>query len=130
MSFRRRTFRRRKGRAKRPERKAERRHVADVLSDLFGRKHMTEDVQVFWARRVWPDVCGKAASYSRPHSSKRGVLRVMVADSIWLQELSMQRHELVAALSRALPAEMAPKEIRFFVADPRDPSYLRGPARR
>jgi predicted nucleic acid-binding Zn ribbon protein len=106
-------------RAKKPKRTAERRHVADVLSELFGRRHMTEEVQLSWARKVWPEICGEAARYSRPHSVKKKALRVVVSDSVWLQELSMQRHALLAALQRALPAEMSLEELKFFVGDPR-----------
>lgn len=76
---------------------------------------MTEEVQLYWARKAWPLVCGHAARFSRPDHLRRGVLHVAVEDSVWVQEMSMRRAGLLAALKREMPVELHPVDLKFFV---------------
>lgn len=52
---------------------------------------------------LWPEVVGQeVAQRTRPGLISRGRLTVLVADSVWLQQLTMLKPRLIEALNRRL----------------------------
>lgn len=52
---------------------------------------------------LWPEVVGgEVAERTRPGPFSRGRLTVLVTDSVWLQQLSMLKPRLIAALNERL----------------------------
>ncbi len=62
------------------------------------------EVWQLWAAVVGPQI----AQHAQPHSFSRGRLIVHVTDSVWLHQLRMMRHHLLAALN----AKLHPLEIK------------------
>jgi predicted nucleic acid-binding Zn ribbon protein len=56
-----------------------------------------------------------AADHSRVGYVRSGVLEVFVANSMWLQELTFRKTELLAALARSMPQQRL-RGLRFKVA--------------
>ncbi len=52
---------------------------------------------------AWNSIAGSLANVSRPGNVSRGVLQIFVQDSSALQELHLQRRQLLTALKDALP---------------------------
>jgi len=62
--------------------------------------------------QVWSAVVGpQIAKQAQPHSFSRGRLIVHVTDSVWLHQLRMMRHHILAALN----AKLQPLEIKDLV---------------
>ncbi|HTX53729.1 MAG TPA: DUF721 domain-containing protein [Candidatus Baltobacteraceae bacterium] len=62
--------------------------------------------------QVWAAVVGpQIARQAQPHTFSRGRLIVHVTDSVWLHQLRMMRHHILAALN----AKLQPLEIREIV---------------
>jgi hypothetical protein len=68
--------------------------------------------------REWEEVVGhETALNAWPHHiDSKGVLFVVVSDSIWMQQLSFQRHVLLSLLNQRLQARKL-KDIRMFLGN-------------
>jgi hypothetical protein len=66
-------------------------------------------------REAWAGIVGQgAAEHSRPLGLKHGRLTVAVPDSVWMHELGLIRHRLLAHLNAHL-GRLAVREIRLTV---------------
>ncbi len=63
----------------------------------------------------WPEIAGEAiAKHSWPMKFKeRDVLVVAVSDSVWMQQLSLQKLMLLEAINRTLPPESMVRDLHF-----------------
>ena len=89
--------------------------ISDVIADLFARRgyaqlHATEECQTAWA-----SVVDGLAKFSRATEVKRGVLHVLVSNSVVMQELTFRKTELVGEIAKALPSHEI-RDIRFKIA--------------
>ena len=78
-------------------------HLGVVLKGLFsdGSLPFTLDDLKIWD--LWKEVVGPVvADSARPFWIRNGILRVMVSDSIWLQELQFQEEGIREGLNRRL----------------------------
>ncbi len=68
--------------------------------------------------REWKSIVGfETALHAWPHHiDSNGILFLMVSDSIWMQQLSFQRHVLITALNQRLQSQKL-QDIRMFLGD-------------
>ena len=77
--------------------------IKDVLKSVFeklesGKTYTREDIEAQWGR-----IAGEAAfRHSRPVVFKKDILTVYVDNSVWMQELSMQKRKILKGLQREL----------------------------
>ncbi len=77
--------------------------AADALSAAFQRLGLMDRLRQHELWRVWPRAVGPhIARHAQPKEIRHGRLVVHVTDPIWLHQLSMMRHKLVAALNGQL----------------------------
>jgi predicted nucleic acid-binding Zn ribbon protein len=87
------------------ERGGEPRRIAEVMASLmasrgYGRVQATRQLQ-----DAWQEVSGLWADHTRPGACRRGVLEVVVANSVVLQELNFRTAELVGRLKTLIPEQ-------------------------
>lgn len=63
---------------------------------------------------AWKEVVGKLEKFSRATEVKRGVLQVIVSNSVVMQELTIRKAELISAMVAKLPNHKI-KDLRFRV---------------
>jgi predicted nucleic acid-binding Zn ribbon protein len=82
------------------------RKIAEILSELdarrgYARIRTAATAEEAWREAVGPEFGGK----SRPGPVKRGVLEVIVANSMLAHELQFQKEQIVKKLAELLPQE-------------------------
>jgi hypothetical protein len=76
--------------------------VAEAVQQTLVRLGLDAGVRQREVWRVWGSVVGpQIARHAQPHTVSHGRLIVHVTDSVWLHQLSMMRHRLLAALQEA-----------------------------
>ncbi|MCA9163541.1 MAG: DUF721 domain-containing protein [Pirellulaceae bacterium] len=88
--------------------------AADVVSGLLARRGYARVQSAGASLQAWQAAAGALAKKSRPGNVKRGVLEVIVANSIVLQELTFQKKRIVQRLAELLPDEKI-RDVRFRV---------------
>ena len=84
-------------------RHADPRKFADVLTDLFARRGYAQIRAGSDCHEVWAKIVGDLQKFSHAGEVKRGVLHVIVSNSVIMQELTFRQQELVTELQRRLP---------------------------
>ena len=79
------------------------RKIADVLTDLFAQRGYAQIKSVDDCQEAWAHIVGDLKSCSHAGEVKRGVLQVMVSNSVIMQELTFRQDELVTELQHRLP---------------------------
>ena len=77
--------------------------LGEVLADLLARRGYAQLAIREEFDQAWSKVVGNLAKFSRPTEVKRGVLNVMVSNSVVMQELTLRKADLVAAIATELP---------------------------
>lgn len=90
------------------------RKVGDVISDLMAQRGYAQLATNQECQDAWRTVVGKLQHLSRATEVKRGVLHVVVSNSVVMQELTFRKQELIPALDAALPNHQI-KDLRFRV---------------
>ena len=88
--------------------------IRDVITDLMARRGYAQVEAHEECREAWQKVVGDLKRFSRATEVKRGVLYVMVSNSVVMQELTFRKQELVDAMATALPDHRI-SDIRFRV---------------
>ena len=88
--------------------------IGDVVSDLLARRGYAQVEAQEECNRAWDRVVGKLGKFSRATEVKRGVLQVIVTNSVVMQELTFRKPELIATMSAELPNHQI-KDLRFRV---------------
>ncbi|MBW1999264.1 MAG: DUF721 domain-containing protein [Deltaproteobacteria bacterium] len=87
--------------------------LGDVISELLGDKNLPFNPRDALIWKIWDEVVGPVTSkYAQPSWIKNGLLRVKVADPIWLQELQFFEATIVEKLNQRLNRK-AVKRIEF-----------------
>ena len=88
--------------------------IGSILSELIARRGFARLREQEHLEQVWREAAGKlTANYSRVGSVRQGVLEILVAHSILLQELSsFRKHELLDKVGQLLGTERI-RDIRF-----------------
>jgi predicted nucleic acid-binding Zn ribbon protein len=85
---------------------ADARKIVDILSELDARRGYARIRTTQTAEEAWQEAAGSDfAAKSRPGPVKRGVLEVIVANSMLAQELQFQKERIVKRLAELLPHE-------------------------
>ncbi len=89
--------------------------LADVLSQLIARRGYARVRESGELDRVWAEAVGQSiATRTRPGRTRRGVLTIVVVDSLLVQELTFRKSEIITKLNNLSP-ERAIRDIRFRV---------------
>ncbi len=87
--------------------------ISAVLAGLFAARQWEGRLDLHQLFQFWDEVVGEEiASQARPAVIKGSVLWVEVADSIWMQQLHMQKIMLLATINDRLPGAGL-SDIRF-----------------
>ena len=86
--------------------------IGDVITDLLARRGYAQVAASEECNRAWQSAVGKLEAFSRATEIKRGVLQVLVSNSVVMQELTFRKQELLAAVVAALPHHQI-KDLRF-----------------
>lgn len=105
---RRRASQRRRFYAQRPKR------IDNVLAQVVQRKGYAQLRAAGEREEAWQAAVGEVASQTRLGSFRRGVLEVLVANSLLLQELTFRKEDLLKKLQQALP-DTGVRQIKFRV---------------
>ncbi len=89
--------------------------VGQVVSRLMARRGYGAEKAAALSQQAWQAAVGQAlAMHSRPGRSCGGVLEVIVANSMIMQELTFQKQAILEQLKQQLP-EMKWHDLRFRV---------------
>lgn len=89
--------------------------IGNVLAQLVQRRGYAQVRAAGEREKAWETALGEQlAPSTRVQGVRRGVLEVLVANSLLMQELTFRKEDLLASLQDALPEEKI-KQIRFRV---------------
>ena len=92
--------------------------IKEVIDTIFTTSTLPINFDDMRIWKLWDGVVGKKiAEHARPFSIKKGILLVMVTDSIWLHELEYKTEGIKEMLNSKLQRK-AVKKIRFRVGMP------------
>ncbi|HIJ79944.1 MAG: DUF721 domain-containing protein [Desulfobulbaceae bacterium] len=90
--------------------------IDNLLKELFRKKQWEEKLGLHSVFENWPQLVGEGiASRSRPHLIRGTVLWVNVSDSVWMQQLHLQKMELLDKINRNMPGKGEITDIRFLL---------------
>jgi len=85
--------------------------LARIVPKVLGELGFDDTALILRIAERWEEVAGvEGARHSRPHLIRAGVLEMVVDSSVWVQELQVQRPQILSALRRIF-GEEAPKEL-------------------
>lgn len=91
--------------------------VTQILKKLFKEDNLQKDVDRYGFVLKWEEIVGKeVAEHTRVDFFKKGVLGVRVGDSVWAQELSFRKPQLLRAFRRHVK-ESPVSNIIFYVGE-------------
>lgn len=87
-----------------------------LLAGLFAKRQWDKRLGLHAIFRSWPEVVGKAiARQAAPHVIRGTVLWVNVSDSVWMQQLHLQKPHLLEKINASLPGPETISDLRFQV---------------
>ena len=105
--------------------------IASILKSTLARKYtagtgsnsgtrLDKKLEQYAAFPQWPEIVGEeVAAVSRPEKILGGKLLVVrVADAVWAQELSLQKHILLEKMQNAESGSLI-EDIRFTIGSPK-----------
>jgi hypothetical protein len=105
-------------------RKREPDHIGALLQRWIRKNKLGDDLLRHTLRLRWPEVVGKRlAARTRPETLYRGRLKVVVANSSWLNELTFMRQEIISRITEVMGRPVV-RELDLKLGRPRPP----GPA--
>jgi predicted nucleic acid-binding Zn ribbon protein len=91
--------------------------ISEVLKSVFTQLENRKISSQEEIESLWKSLVGDAGfKHSRPASLKKSVLTVKVDSSTWMQELSMQKRQLLKGLKRDLGKDRI-SEIQFRIGE-------------
>jgi len=89
------------------------RGIDEILESLLPKSPFASGLRVQKVLESWSEIAGEEiARHSRAVGIERGVLVVQVENSVWAQELSLLKPQLLKKLEARL-GEDGPKDVRF-----------------
>ena len=94
--------------------------AADILGAVFREKRISTKVKKYNAFPMWPEIVGEQlAKVTVPEKIIRGnVLVVKGLDSVWSQELSLQKEQILEKLF-SIETGAHIQDIKFITGDPK-----------
>lgn len=87
--------------------------IGNLLASLTSDRNWTRALNRHRLFTFWEEAVGReVAAHARPKVIRKEVLHVEVTDSVWMQQLHLQKGALLAALNRRLGADEL-TDIRF-----------------
>ena len=103
-----------KPKKKTPPKKTAPKKIGDVISDLMAQRGYAQVASKAELQKWWADSAGALQKFTRAAELKRGVLHVIVSNSVVMQELGFRKQELIDSLNNTKP-DQAIKDIRYRV---------------
>jgi predicted nucleic acid-binding Zn ribbon protein len=89
--------------------------MRDVLSQLLAKRGYAQVQTAATCEAAWREAVGqKLAADTRPGNVRRGVLEVLVRNSVVVQELGFQKTKIVKTLTKLVPEQQI-RDVRFRV---------------
>ena len=88
--------------------------IGKVIAQLVQRRGFAQVRKADQRDTVWRTLIGDMASDTQLGSLRRGVLEIIVSNSLLMQELTFRKEELLTGLQEALP-EAKVEQLRFRV---------------
>ena len=102
-------------------RKREPDSIGALLQRWIRKNHLEDDILRHTLRLRWPEVVGeRLATRTRPEVLYRGRLKVVVANSTWLNELTFMREEIINRINEVMGRAMV-RELHLKLGQPQPP---------
>ena len=102
-------------------RKREPDHIGALLQRWIRKNRLGDDLLRHTLRQRWPEVVGeRLAARTRPETLYKGRLKVVVANSTWLNELTYMRQEIIDRITEVMGRPMV-RELDLKLGRPRPP---------
>ena len=88
--------------------------IGEVLTDLLAQRGYVQVSSHEDCREAWRLAVGGLEQFSRATEVKRGILEIVVSNSVIVQELTYRKVELISVMAAALPKHNI-KGLRFRV---------------
>ena len=89
--------------------------ISEIVQKIIGEIDQKQVCSEDEVQTVWGDIVGEAGfKYSKPTSLQKGVLRVAVNNSCWIQELTIQKRGILKKLQTHFGKDKI-SDIRFTV---------------
>ena len=90
--------------------------IDEVVAQLVQRRGYAQVRALADYEDAWQEAVGMMASHTRVRDLRRGIMEVLVENSLFMQELTFQKEELLSKMQDALP-EANIKQIKFRVGN-------------
>lgn len=91
--------------------------IGEIIKDVFSRLEGEKKTSKEEMEDLWKELVGnKGFEHSRPASLRKKILTVWVDSSCWMQELTMQKRQLLKGLKRRLGKDRI-SELHFRVGE-------------
>ena len=88
-------------------------HIQIAIQNFLKRSGLNSGVEQQKALKVWGKTVGnKISKNTEPISVKNGILEIKTTNSVWRQELQIQKTEIIKRLNKILKKNII-KEIKF-----------------
>ena len=88
-------------------------HIQIAIQSFLKKSGLNSGVEQQKALKLWGEIVGnKISKNTEPESVKNGVLVIKTINSVWKQELQIQKTEIIEKLNKRLKKNII-KEIRF-----------------
>ncbi len=88
-------------------------HIKDVINIILKNIRPSSDISMIKIWDLWQDAVGEViAKEAKPGAFKDGTLIVHVSSSVWFQQLTFIKRDIILKLNSALSSEMV-KEIKL-----------------
>ena len=88
-------------------------HIQVAIQNFLKKSGLNSGVEQQKALKIWGKTVGnKISKNTEPMSVKNGVLVIKTTNSVWKQELQIQKTEIIKRLNKRLKKNII-KEIRF-----------------
>ena len=88
-------------------------HIQVAIQNFLKKSGLNSGVEQQEALKIWGETVGnKISKNTEPMSVKNGVLVIKTTNSVWKQELQIQKTEIIKRLNKRLKKNII-KEIRF-----------------
>ena len=88
-------------------------HIQLAIQNFLKKSGLNSGVEQQKALKLWGETVGnKISKNTEPESVKNGVLVIKAINSVWKQELQIQKTEIIKKLNKRLKKNII-KEIRF-----------------
>lgn len=88
-------------------------HISDIINNILKNIRPSSDIGMTKIWKLWRHSVGEAiAKEATPGAFKDGTLIVHVSSSVWMQQLTFLKRDIIVKLNSELECEMV-KEMRF-----------------